>query len=135
MSETKTHTLFGGVAFNATLADGTSEEIRIRQLPLAEYEKTFPLVDDEFALLAAIVAKSKDWVLNLSPESYEEAAKTAREVNEKGFFSWAVRKMTKQLDQAKMLLSAIPASQIESLTKLGQSASQTSSPSLRPRQT
>lgn len=46
-------TLFGGRTITGVLfTDGHTEDVRVRQLPLADYERAFACRDDEFALTA-----------------------------------------------------------------------------------
>jgi hypothetical protein len=87
--------------FNATvtvaLVDGTEQEWTVRQVQLGEYQKAFPLIDDEFALVALCTGRSKEAILaNLTPESYETAASLVREVN-RSFFAYASRRVTNHL--------------------------------------
>jgi hypothetical protein len=72
--------------------ESVAEEIKVRQIPVREYETGFPLVDDEPALVAFLCGKPKPWALTLRPESYEDALVTGREVNVKGFFSYCQRR-------------------------------------------
>jgi hypothetical protein len=69
-----------------------AEEIKVRQIPVCEYESGFPLVNDESALVGFLCAKNKPWAFTLTPESHEEVLKTGREVNAKGFFSSCQRR-------------------------------------------
>ena len=89
----KTTTLNGGVMLTVSfepLADGTVPSpaaIKVRQIPVRDYETGFPLVDDEPALVGFVCGKDKAWALTLTPDSFEEVLDTGREVNTKGFFT------------------------------------------------
>lgn len=93
--------LFGGRNLTIIHEDGAAEEIKVRQLHLADYEKGLRLVQDEFGLVAFICGKDKAWLLAedgaaLKPEAYELLRAAAWEVNEKGFFTFAARKVADQ---------------------------------------
>ena len=90
--------LFGGkniVLHFEPLADGTpvaEENVKVRQVPVREYEAGFPLINDESALVGFLCSKNKPWALTLTPDSHEEVLTTGREVNTKGFFSSCQRR-------------------------------------------
>src|SRR5262245_39305627 len=78
------YTLFGGrnVTVQFLKAPGdqqlTKEEIRVRQLPVGEYEKAYGLIDDEIALTGYFCSQAKAWAESLAPESYEAVHAAAR---------------------------------------------------------
>lgn len=88
----KMETMFGGRVVKVVFEDNNTEEVKVRQLPLRDYDRAFAVIDDEIALTAHICGKSKDWALSLQPESYEALQEKAREVNGRGFFGWSERK-------------------------------------------
>ena len=95
----KNTTLFGGksltVYFEQPAAPAEPilpEAIKVRQIPVREYETGLPLVDDEPALVGFLCRKDKAWALNLAPESFEEILTIGREGNAKGFFSFCQRR-------------------------------------------
>ena len=121
-------TLFGGkmvtVRFEP-LADGTvpaAQEIKVRQIPVRDYEAGFPLVDDEPALVSFLAGKDRPWSLTTAPASFEEILATGREVNAKGFFSFCRRRMERNRErEADMigLMATLPADQMKTLTERG----------------
>jgi len=103
MQDTKLTTLLGGQTRMATLEDGSQEEIVIRQLPLRDYPKAFELLGDEIGLMAFICGKPRAQFEKIAPVCYEDVQAIAREVNEKGFFSYAARRQNEVAAQVKNL--------------------------------
>jgi hypothetical protein len=140
----KNTALFGGkflaVRFEP-LPDGTTvpdAEIKVRQIPVRDYETGLALVNDEPALVGLLCGKDKAWALTLAPESYEAALITGREVNAKGFFTFCQRHTEQaQKQQADMigLMATLPEATIKLAMEKGlamqnQSRSPISSPGL-----
>ena len=139
-------TLFGGkmvtVRFEP-LADGTvpaAQEIKVRQIPVRDYEAGFPLVDDEPALVSFLAGKDRPWSLTTAPASFEEILVTGREVNAQGFFSYCQRHTARlqareARQQADMigLMATLPPEQIKAMTERGlELQRQSRSPSFSP---
>lgn len=97
--ESKTETLFGGRMVAVTLLDGTTAEFKVRQLPLGEYEAAFKVRKKEMEFTALVCGHDLAWLNNVAPESYEVLRTAAREVNAKGFFSYATRQETLEGEQ------------------------------------
>jgi len=135
-------TLNGGLKHTVNLeplADGTlppAVEIKIRQIPVREYENGFPLVDDEPALVGFLCAKDKIWALGLAPESFEEVLTKGREVNAKGFFSFCQRRMERAEKQNASMIAAmatLPADVVKLAMETGLAKqNQLRSPTLSP---
>lgn len=148
-AQQKNETLFGGRDAIALHEDGSKTAIRIRQIPLGQYPKAYSLLEDEFALTAFCCCPtgpagvgepfSKDWVLTLLPECYEELQAAAREVNERGFFAYARRQKEREQEAMKVELTALSALDPEMLKAAaavgadGRSTSAMPSPRPRPR--
>ena len=159
-SAAKSDTLFGGRTVPVAFNDGTVGEIKVRQLPLADYEKAFSLLQDELALTALICGQAGEWLVGVqasacpplqsdtlkrelqpgvTPESYEALRTAAWEVNANGFFAWSARRSAReQQAQGQMLqaLATLPPAAIEQIAQLGMVAvrkdtSPTSSPKRR----
>lgn len=81
----------GGKKVVVTFLDGSHEEVFVRQFRISQYDAAFLLSDNEQKLNAFAVDKDAAWLDKLAPESYEELNKEVREVNGKGFFSYAAR--------------------------------------------
>lgn len=135
-----------------TFNDGTAADVKVRQLPLAEYEKAFGLFNDEMGLTALIANQPKAWLIGgpgsdvpglesgatqdsrlqtrdsqsgVTPESYEALRAAAEEVNQAGFFAWSARRSERERQaQAQMMhaLAALPPDAIEQITQLGMAA-------------
>ena len=142
----KNITLFGGkniVVNFEPLAEGTvpaPQEIKVRQIPVRDYELGFPLVDDEAALVGFLCGKDRAWALTLAPEAFEEIITTGREVNAKGFFSSCQRRMERLRErdarqQADMigLMATLTPEQMKTMTERGlELQRQSRSPILSP---
>ena len=137
-NQQKLETLFGGRLITITREDGSTEEIRVRQLPLADFEKAFALLDDELGLVALICGKDKAWLNGtppdykdgVSPESYENLHAAAREVNLRGFFSFSDRRQVReQATQDRMVkaMSTLTPDALKTAMELGAATSQISS--------
>lgn len=136
------NTLFGGKLFAVVFADQRTEEIKVRQLPIGQYEKAFAVLNDEMALTALICDRPKDWITgknpdgsdSMNPESYEELFKLAGEVNAKGFFAWSGRKAEKarlqMLENAK-LMAMLPEDMVN--LAINMSGKESTSPTSSPR--
>lgn len=144
---TKTQTLFGGrlVAFN--FEDGTTGEVKVAQLCLADYEKAYALMHDEKDEIAFTAfccfepepaqRKTRDWALTLHPESYELLQAAVQEVNAKGFFSFAARRRQQEQKAQEAMFAALanlPPETIQAAADLGKSGlnSPTSVPRPQP---
>lgn len=139
----KTTALFGGKLVAVVFEDGTTNNISVRQLKLADYESAFAIADDEIAITAfccrlpdpAAKPFTRPWALTLTPESYELLQATAQEVNAKGFFAYAERRKQKLSVENRDMLAAmgnLPPETLKLAMELGRSASLTSSPRPRP---
>ena len=128
--DTKTTTLLGFHLLSVTLEDGTPAELKIRQIRVREYPVAFKHLDDEPALVGFACNQTKQQIENLSPESFEQALKKVKEVNEKGFFTYAGRKLAVM---AETLRNATP-EMLDKFIAAGKagSASPTPSPVVPP---
>ena len=106
-------TLNGGLKLTVhfePLADGTpvlAEEIKVRQIPVRDYDAGFAFLEDEPALVGFLCAKPKAWALTLAPASFEEVLEKGRLVNESGFFSSCQRRMARLGKQNAEMISAM----------------------------
>ena len=154
MNNSKNTTLFGGKTITVhfePLPDGPGfaeasppvpdAQIKVRQIPVREYETGLPFIDDEPALVGFLVAQTsglcgKAWALTLTPESFEEVLTTGREVNEKGFFSFCQRRMERAArEQAAMIgvMATLPPETMKLAMERGLAMqAQSRSPTLSP---
>lgn len=138
----KNDTLLGGRLIPAVpFADGHTEDVRVRQLPLADYERAFACREDEIALTALCCesaspgdpastgAHARAWALTLTPASYEALYAAAREVNAHGFFAYAARRETREWEQLTAIAAQMSPDTLRAAISAGhQSTSPTSSP-------
>ena len=122
-------TLNGGLLLTVEfekLPDGSQpapQEIKIRQIPVREYEAGFPLVDDEAGLVGFLCARERGWALTLQPAAFETVLEKGREVNARGFFSFCQRRMErleKQNVSAISAMAALPPEMLRQVMELGQ---------------
>lgn len=78
---TKDEQARGGAEYTATMQDGSTEEILIRQIKVGEYRKAWVAWGDEMRIVALYCSKPIEWVANLSPESYEHIATEGARIN------------------------------------------------------
>lgn len=145
----KMTTLMGGRRVQIQFADGRTEEILVRQLPVRDYDTAFVVLEDEMALTSLICGRKLDktWIAGtredggdgLLPESYELLQAAAREVNAKGFFAFAARRLARENATTQQLIEAMRGmtpEQITAATMAGaqaRSTSPTGSPGSAPR--
>lgn len=112
------------------------ETVKVRQIPVRDYDAGFVLADDEAALAGFLCGKDRPWALTLTPESFEEVLETGREVNQRGFFSCYQRRSDrarKQETEAMARIAALPFETQKLILENGQKlASPTTSPALLP---
>lgn len=108
-------------------------EIKVRQVPVRDYETGFGQVNDEPALVGFLCGKDKAWALALEPEVFEEILTVGRTVNQKGFFSFCQRRMERlEKQQADMLgaMAKLPPEMVKLAMEAGRNLS--ASPILSP---
>lgn len=98
------NTLNGGKTMTAKFIEGNEKEVTVKQITVGDYKKCFPMVDDEIELTGFVCGLMPPEMNLLTPESYEQLWAAVREVNEKGFFTYA----TRQLDRAQKQMEAMP---------------------------
>ena len=117
----KTDTLFAGRTLVIPFEDGQTRDITVRQIRLGEYQKLLPLVEDEIALVRAVCdlgapasgTASSQPLSDPTPAGHELLFAAVQEVNEKGFFAFAARRMAAgQREIRRMLDAGIPAERL-----------------------
>ena len=98
-------------------------EIKVRQIPVRDYDKGFALVADEIAFAGFLCDQKREWALTLAPESLEAVLAAGTEVNDRGFFS-SCRRHTElaQRQQGEMLamMGQLPPDALKVMVELGQ---------------
>ena len=89
MSELQT--IFGGREIEIRLADGTTDKVKVRQLPIRLLGQYADLHTDEPALVELLVGKPDGFADNLAIESYEEIIAVGKELNDGPFERWVNR--------------------------------------------
>ena len=99
----KTITLNGGLDLRVLFEKPSPEaaapapaSIKVRQIPVREYEAGFRHLKDEAALVGFLCGKDKTWALTLTPDAFEEILELGTEVNERGFFTSARRRADRE---------------------------------------
>jgi hypothetical protein len=109
----KTIALHGGKTIEVIFAliegqtEARREQIKVRQIPIRDYEAGFGRVNDEIDLVGFLCGRDKVWALTLTPESYESILTTGREVNRLGFFTYCQRRMEHAQKQDAALLDKL----------------------------
>jgi hypothetical protein len=74
-------TLLGGRDVTVTRLDGSTQSVRVRQLPISELGKYFVVAEDEGATIELICSQPRGWSATLTPDSFEAALVAAEELN------------------------------------------------------
>ncbi len=81
--------VLGGVAFTAQLDDGTTAEVKVRQLNIRTLIEGWGLIQgDEAALVELYCGKEKGWDDKLLAESHDEIIRIGGELNRPRFARW-----------------------------------------------
>lgn len=105
----KFNTLFGGkkitIQFRPPEGEETvkTEEFFVRQLQIENYPDVMPHIGNEVMLISKACEKNPEWLKSLTPESYEVLVAAVQEVNAKGFFTSAKRRLREYTDSLKDL--------------------------------
>jgi hypothetical protein len=82
--------ILGGVTIGAKLRDGSTEEVKVRQLSNRLLTTKWPkLLDDQAALVELYCDKDDGWDDNLLPESHDEIIAIGEKLNTPRFARWA----------------------------------------------
>jgi len=94
---TKTETLNGGIDCIVTYADGGTETVFVRQLPVKLYPKLAQAqMEEETSLVMLYADKPLEWVEKLTPQAHETIISEGERINADFFWRWVERKMTRQ---------------------------------------
>lgn len=117
-------TLLGRVTRPVWTEEGRAEEVEIRQFKIREYKAAFAQLDDEIGLVALATGRPRQFVETLHPESFEDVLAQVQELNAKGFFTFAGRKM----EQAAAQMRQLPSAMVERIVAAGQPKSPSAPP-------
>lgn len=108
----KTATVFGRKVI-VQFDDGTHQEMTMRQVRMGDYDHALALVQDEIALVAYCLGKSREWVTDeghaITPESFEELSTAVLEMNP-AFFAFCARKIRTQMKLLSVAETTAPRS-------------------------
>ena len=74
-------TLLGGQEINVTHLDGTTETVKVRQLPIKDMPRYMACFEDEEKTVELFCAKPSGWAETLTRESFEEIITTGEALN------------------------------------------------------
>lgn len=99
----KTETLFDGLEITAVCEGGSTEQIKIQQFKLGQYQAAFIRIDDEFNLVSLACGKKDGWAITLTPDCYEAILAAVQKVNARGFFAYAERRQAQLVQRLNSL--------------------------------
>jgi len=85
-------TIAGGVELIVKHLDGTSERVKIRQIPATKLELFMTKVSDESTSISIYCDKPIEWVDTLEQESINEVCDKGLEINENFLNAWCRRR-------------------------------------------
>ena len=89
-------TLLGGSEMTAQKLDGTSETVKVRQLPVRLLQSYLLKLDDEAAAIERFCDKPEGWADTLTIESCAAIVTKGEELNSESFFAWLQRRVARQ---------------------------------------
>jgi hypothetical protein len=106
---TELDVILGGVIIQAKLRDGSSEEVKVRQLSNRLLTQKWPgLLGDQAAMVELYCDKEDGWDDKLLPETHDEIIDIGTKLNAPRFARWAKdqRAITQMMDQTLEELKA-----------------------------
>lgn len=94
--DNKMTTLLGGSEMTAQKLDGTSETVKVRQLPVRLLQSYLLKLDDEAAAIELFCDKPEGWADTLTIESCAAIVTKGEELNSESFFAWLQRRIARQ---------------------------------------
>jgi len=92
----KTETLFGGTELVVSLKDGTSEIVKVIQLPVSKFIDFAKVIDDECEMVSLVCNKKKEWCDSLQIEAFELLVAECERINMDFFGRWLQRRINRQ---------------------------------------
>lgn len=96
MEATKNETLLGGADVAVIFRDGTSETIKVRQLPIRLFQMYLAAIDQEARQVELYCDKPEKWSDTLTNESFELIIEEGERINRDFFSRWKVRREKRQ---------------------------------------
>lgn len=94
--DAKMVTLVGGVEMTAQKLDGTTEAIKVRQLPVRLLQEYAGKIGNEADMVELFCDKPKGWADSLTFESHGAIVEQGEELNKEHFFGWLQRQVQRQ---------------------------------------
>jgi hypothetical protein len=91
----KTTALFGGETVSVQKADGSTEEIFVRIVPIKEFPRIMVNLENESALAEIYCNKPAGWSDSLPNESIQTLINLGEKLNDDFFVSWATRRLAR----------------------------------------
>jgi len=88
-------TMMGGIDLTVTLQDGSSETVKVLQLPIEKYPELAAKWGDEQAQIDLYCSKPSGWAKTLTVASHDQVMEEAEKVNGDFFTRWLRRRMGK----------------------------------------
>lgn len=96
MNDTKMATLLGGLEITVNKLDGTTEKVKVRQLPVRLLQAYLLKMDDEAASIELFCDKPEGWADGLTLESCTAVITEGERLNGETFFAWLQRRVARQ---------------------------------------
>lgn len=85
----------GGTDLEVTLLDGSTETVKVRQLPIKSMESYLHSFADESKVVGLFTDKSEEWAAQLTPASHTAIMEKGEEINRPFFVAWYQRRMAR----------------------------------------
>lgn len=89
-------TLMGGTEMTVEKLDGTTETVKVRQLPVRLLQSYLLKLDDEAAAIELFCDKPEGWADTLTIASCAAIVTKGEELNSESFFAWLQRRVARQ---------------------------------------
>lgn len=94
--DNKMATLMGGTETTVEKLDGTSETVKVRQLPVRLLQSYLLKLDDEAAAIELFCDKPEGWADTLTIASCAAVVTEGEKLNSESFFAWLQRRVARQ---------------------------------------
>ena len=89
-------TLMGGTETTVEKLDGTTETVKVRQLPVRLLQSYLLKLDDEAAAIELFCDKPEGWADTLTIASCAAIVTEGEKLNSESFFAWLQRRVARQ---------------------------------------
>src|SRR5688572_7418519 len=99
-------TLLGGVEIEVKKLDGSTEKVRVRQLPVKLYPQYLQSMQDEPKMIELLCDKPEGWSDGLALAEFGRISEAGEELN-RDFFDWFKRNRKRQEQLAPGLMERV----------------------------